>query len=273
MKNGKLTIGRIPYANLFPIFHYLDSECDKSNFRFVEGVPSEVNKMIREGMLDISPSSSIEYLRNKDEYVVLPWSSISSSGPIKSILLFSKLPITELGGQSIAVSSESETSIVLLRIILEEFHGLKCEYDPIQERSVQDILSSYPAVMHIGDTAMTEAKKLVANGNDSSSPHVYDLGELWDKHTGLPFVYALWLVSKKALAEKNGLIKKVSSELRNAKDYARRRFSSIAKDAPHRKWFTEEELVRYWTTISYDLTEKHLEGLELFEKYAFKKDR
>jgi predicted solute-binding protein len=48
---------------------------------------------------------------------------------------------------------------------------------------------------------------------------------------------------------------------------------SIAKDAPHKKWFTEEELVRYWTTISYDFTEKHMEGLKLFEKYAFKTDR
>ena len=271
MKNGKLNIGRIPYANLFPIFHYLDSECDQSDFRFVEGVPSKVNKMMRTGELDLSPSSSIEYLRNKDEYVLLPWFSISSSGPIKSILLFSRLPITELGNQSIAVSSESETSTVLLRIILEEFLSLKCRYEPIEEHSVKDILSAYPAMLHIGDTALTEAKKLKTNGNQSCAPFMYDLGELWDKHTGLPFVYALWLVRKKALSEKNGLIKKLSSDLKNAKDYASKRFTSIAKDAPHKKWFTEEELVRYWTTISYDFTEKHMEGLKLFEKYAFKK--
>ena len=271
MKNGKLNIGRIPYANLFPIFHYLDSECDQSNITFVQDVPSRLNKMMREGELDLSPSSSIEYLRNKDDYVLLPWFSISSAGPIKSILLFSRVPIEELGGKSIALSSESETSTVLLRIILHKFLSLKCSFKSTEEPSVRKVLSSFSAVLHIGDTAMTEAKALRSNGNKKSAPYIYDLGELWDKYTGLPFVYALWLVRKKALTEKNGLIKKLSSELRLAKNYASKRFPSIAKDAPHKKWFTEEELISYWKTISYDFTAKHLEGLQLFEKYAFKK--
>jgi chorismate dehydratase len=268
LKNGKLNIGRIPYANLFPIFHYLDSECDKSDITFVKDVPSRLNKMMREGELDISPSSSIEYLRNKHEYVLLPWFSISSSGPIKSILLFSKVPIEELGGTSVALSSESETSTVLLRIILHEFLSLTCSFTSTEERSVRNILSSFSAVLHIGDTAMTEAKALRSNGNKKSAPYIYDLGELWDTYTGLPFVYALWLVRKKALSEKKGLIQKLSSELRLAKKYASTRFPTIARDAPHKKWFTEEELISYWNTISYDFTQKHMEGLQLFEKYA-----
>ncbi|UCD35330.1 MAG: hypothetical protein JSU90_00440, partial [Nitrospiraceae bacterium] len=93
MEKKKLKIGRIPYANLFPIFHYLDSECDHSRYRFIRGVPSSLNAMLRSGELDISPSSSIEFLRNKARYRVLPWHSISATGPIKSILLFSRIPI------------------------------------------------------------------------------------------------------------------------------------------------------------------------------------
>jgi chorismate dehydratase len=279
LKSKKLKIGRIQYANLFPIFYYLDRKCDNSRYKFIKGVPSRLNKMLRNGELDISPSSSIEYLRNKKKYRILPWFSISSSGSISSILLFSKFPLNELGGKTIAVTSDSETSAALLKVILREFLSLKCTFKPTSLRSVKNILSSFSAILHIGDTAMIEAKKLsnplipslAEGGINRSAPFIYDLGELWNKHTGLPFVFALWVVRKKSLSERGELIRKLSSDLINAKNYAPGHFSIIAKEAPQKKWISEKELVNYWKIISYDFTEKHVEGLRLFEKYAFRK--
>ncbi|MBI5663683.1 MAG: menaquinone biosynthesis protein [Nitrospirae bacterium] len=288
MKNGKLKIGRIPYANLFPIFHYLDTHCDNSEYTFIKGVPSKLNKMLRAGELDISPSSSIEFLKNKNRYRILPWHSISSTGQIKSILLFSGVPLNELGGKTIAVSSASDTSVAMLKIILSEFCSLECKFRKTDLRSVRNILSSASAVLHIGDTAMMEAGKIGASqvGTDShretgthdpkhtthnSELYIYDLGELWYKYTGLPFVYALWVVRKKALAEKTDLIKKLSYDLINAKKYADRKLSLIAEEAPQRTWTSKKELVDYWNIISYDFTDRHLEGLRLFEKYALNK--
>lgn len=281
MKNNKLKIGRIPYANLFPIFYYLDRECNHSDYGFIKGVPSRLNKMLREGELDISPSSSIEYIRNKKDYLLLPWFSVSSTGSIKSILLFSRLPLNKLGGKSIAVSSESETSTALLRIILREFFSLKCRFKPTNRRSIKNILVTHSAVLHIGDTAMMEAKKAAKSCESrvtrktpvsrlqppNSSLYVYDLGEVWDEHTGLPFVYALWVVRKKSVSQKGALLKKLSKDLMNAKKYVKRKSSSIAREAPQKKWLSERELVDYWKLISFDFTERHLEGLRLFEKY------
>jgi chorismate dehydratase len=271
MKNKKLRIGRIPYANLFPIFYYLDKKCDHKEYSFVRGVPSKLNKMLRSGELDISPSSSIEFLKNKNKYRILPWHSISSTGPIKSILLFSRIPIQNLGGKTIAVTSDSATSTVMLKVILKEFFSLKCRFKQTDKRCVKNILSSSSAVLHIGDTAMVEAKKLLAVSSKWSAPFVYDLGELWYECTGHPFVYALWIVRKKSLYEKTDLIKKLSYDLINAKKYADKKLSSIAKEAPQTKWISEKELVDYWKIISYEFTEKHMEGLRLFEKYALKK--
>ena len=28
-------------------------------------------------------------------------------------------------------------------------------------------------------------------------PYIYDLGEIWQQHTGLPFVFAAWVTTKK----------------------------------------------------------------------------
>lgn len=260
MRKKKLRIGRIPYANLFPIFYYFDQQRSRPDYRFIKGVPSKLNRMLREGKLDISPSSSIEYLKNKDKYLILPSFSISSSGPIESILLFSKIPLEELVGKTIAVSSESDTSVALLKIILKEFLSLKCKFKTVKLRTIKSGLSSFPAFLLIGDRAMKEARK-------STAPHVYDLAELWHKHTGLPFVFALWIVRNETISEKRELLNKLSSDLIKANEYAHKNFPLIAKKAMHKEWLTEKELVNYWKKISFNLTEKHMEGLRLFEKY------
>ena len=99
----------------------LESECDCSGYEFVEGVPSALNYMLRMGEVDVSPSSSIEYLRHSDEYVIVEDHSISSMGPVGSIILLSGKPIEELNGLSVLTSSQSETSVALLEIILRKF--------------------------------------------------------------------------------------------------------------------------------------------------------
>lgn len=271
MTNNTLKIGKIQYANLFPIFHYLDNRCDRSRYRFVKGVPSLLNKMLREDKLDISPSSSIEYLRNKSRYLLLPCFSISSYGPIKSILLFSKYPLKQLDGQLIAVSSETDTSAILLKIILRDFLSVHCRFRSVHDKSVRNILKTFGAVLLIGDAALAEARKLSSSPRQSAVPEIHDLGEIWYRHTGLPFVFALWVVKKKTVQRKRELVKSLSNHLVEAKKYAVNSLSLIAKDAPQRKWFGEKELIEYWKLISYDFTEKHLEGLRLFDTYAARK--
>jgi chorismate dehydratase len=284
LKNKKLIIGKIPYANLFPLFYYLENKCGHSNYKFVSGVPSGLNKLLRNGKIDISPSSSIEFLRYKDKYSIIPWLSISSSGPIGSIYLFSTVPIESLNKKTIAVSSHSETSVALLKIILNDFFSLDCRFKTITKCSLKEILKSFPAVLLIGDEAMKAKKQLTVNSKQStvnshsslitghcSPPYIYDLGELWFKTTGLPFVFALWIVRKKTILQKRELMKELFSDLIKAKHYIQKSPLLIARHAPQRKWLSIKELADYWNGISFDFTDKHLEGLRLFEKYALKK--
>ncbi|MDP3296045.1 MAG: menaquinone biosynthesis protein [Thermodesulfovibrionia bacterium] len=283
-----LKIGKIPYANLFPVYHCLEKGNKHSIYRFVNGVPSSLNKMLRDGKLDVSPSSSIEYLRHKDKYSIIPWFSVSSEGPVGSIFLFSKLPIEALDKKTIAVSSHSETSVALLKIVLKDFLSLHCKFRKVEGGSSKKNLKSFLACLLIGDEAMKEAKMIRAQSTEhrlqkiknlssefcvlgsESVTYIYDLGELWFKHTGLPFVFALWIVRKKSLSQKRELIKKLFLDLIAAKRYASKKFSLIARHAPQRKWLSAKELINYWKGISYDFTDKHIEGLRLFEKYAFK---
>ena len=110
----------------------LENECDCSGYEFIEGVPSALNYMLRIGEVDVSPSSSIEYLRHSDEYAIVEDHSISSMGPVGSIILLSGKPIEELNGLSVLTSSHSETSVALLEIILRKFFNVRCSLKPAE---------------------------------------------------------------------------------------------------------------------------------------------
>lgn len=256
----RLRIGRFSYSNLFPIFYMLEREADCSAYEFIEGVPSYLNREIREGRIDVSPSSSIEYLRNTGRYDLIEGHSISSRGPVGSIFLFSKRPIVALDNITVFTSSQSETSVALIHIILKKFLKIECTFastsDPIEE-----VMGHEEAYMLIGDDALRESLNW-------PGLQIYDIGGLWYANTGLPSVFALWIVRKECCAERKELLDRFIRDLDAAKASALRNLDTVAEASPLRSFLSREELVSYWRGISYDFGEDHRKGLDLFRHYA-----
>ncbi|MBF0565509.1 MAG: menaquinone biosynthesis protein [Nitrospirae bacterium] len=266
-----MKIGRINFANLYPIFHCLEKAYQDADvfadittdlrYEFISGVPSQVNALIREGSIDISPSSSIEYLRNPGKYYLIDGHSISSIGPIMSIVLFSKVSIERLDGTTVLASFQSETSTALLKIILGKFYGLSADVR-VSGATLKDGLAEHAAYMLIGDSAMYEAQR--ASLQPGTTPYLYDLGAIWYEHTGLPFVFALWIAKRDCNAAD---VERFTKDLDWAKAEATSSFDIIAENSPYAEIFSTETLVKYWKTISYCLTGRHKDGLNLFESY------
>ena len=255
-----LRIGQIEYANCTPIFAVLKAHFDCRNYRFVGGVPAELNGMLGRGEIDVCPSSSIEYGKNPGKYLLLPDISISAIGPVKSVLLFSRLPLEELDTHTIGLTTESDTSVNLLRIILAKQYG----FDNVFERTLlplPEALKKFSALLLIGDAALRE-------GMRPRDIFVYDLGELWHKFTGLPFVFALWMVTRAAVEKKGDEVRSLCAELLAAKSLAYDSYGDIADKSRERDWIGREALIDYWRTISYDLTPRHIEGVAAFFRYA-----
>jgi chorismate dehydratase len=254
----RIKIGKIPYANLFPIFYMLEKECDCSSYEFVEGVPSVLNKMLRDGEIDVSPSSSIEYLKNPSLYQIIEGHSISSRGPVGSIFLFSKKNIHGLNNSIVHVSSQSETSVALLDIILKKFYGIRCKLQVLQSPEN----SGGEAFLLIGDDALKYGSRFTVHG----SRLIYDLGEVWYEKTGLPFVFALW-IARRDISDKQELLNKFVKDLNMAKEIALKNLSEIAKHLSMKEFMSEDEIVSYWKKIDYGLTAEHKRGLDLFNRY------
>ncbi len=227
---------------------------------FLRGVPAELNAMLSSGKLDVCPSSSIEFAKHPHKYLLLKNLSISSIGRVKSVFLFSRLPIERLDGLTVGVTKESETSVNLLKIILQKFYNFHNSYSKLSNPTIE-ALDDFDAILLIGDSA------LKAGLREIKGVYVYDLGGLWYGYTGLPFVFALWILREDAAQRNRDDILNLYARLCNAKQLAYNTFEKLA-DSYEREWIGREELIRYWETISYDLTPRHLEGLRKFYCYA-----
>jgi chorismate dehydratase len=260
IRPATLSIGHIDYANCTPIFTTLTSRFDCRNYRFVRGVPAELNAMLRRAEIDVCPSSSIEYAKSPESYYLLPELSISAIGKVRSVLLFSQVPIEDLDGREVGLTVESDTSVNLLKIVLAKSYGFTNEFHATS-LPLDAALNSFPALLLIGDKALQAARTGAAR-------FVYDLGELWHKFTGLPFVFALWLVNRQVAATRHAELRILADQLLAAKHLAYQTYGEIASSCAEQNWMTRDDLVDYWRTISYDLGQEHLLGVTTFFRHA-----
>lgn len=256
-----LRVGHIAYANCVPFFHYL-AECGFAG-ETVPGVPSRLNALLAEGRIDLSPSSSFEYGRNAADYLLLPDFSISCRGAVQSVLLFSDRPLEQLEKIPIAVTGESATSINLLRILLKEFLGFTAPAEIRPAGSVEEHIAAGGAGLLIGDRALRASLAGLAS-------HVYDLGELWWRFTGLPFVFALWIVHCSAAQMKITELQLFQEQLRCSLNRALSDPEETAARVPEYGWFGKQRLAAYWRAMDYDFSAANRRGLELFFRLAVK---
>jgi chorismate dehydratase len=256
-----LRVGRIPYANLHPIFHVLAARFPQEGVRFVEGTPAALNRRLRAGRLDVSPSSSIEYAKHPDRYLLCPDISISSRRKVMSVVLLSRDPLRALPDGPIAVPASSDTSVVLLEILLRESLGKRNRL--VRTTSPPHAaLRRFPAVLSIGD----EAIRAVLDG---AAPHMTDLGAWWRRETGFSFVFALWIVSAGSMPAKGEAVRRFARTLLAAKREAKAaiRVATPADIGP--AWIPPAFRTAYWRNLSYDLGREE-EGLLLFFRLARK---
>jgi chorismate dehydratase len=256
-----LRIGEITYANCTPIFATLKSTFDCTPYVFVRGVPSDLNRALAAGDIDICISSSIELAKNPDIFSFLPDLSISSIGSVRSVFLLSRVPIEQLNGCTIGLTRESATSIGLLKIILGRFYGFRNNFEALSA-STPDALEDFSAILLIGDSA------LAAGNGTPAGVTAYDLGEQWHRFTGLPFVFALWLVRKESVKRRAEEMEVLHHRLREAKRLAYRSLPELASSC-RKSAFSPVELAEYWKYLSYDLTPRHVDGLRTFFRLLY----
>jgi chorismate dehydratase len=231
-----IRLGRISYVNMAPLFFRLEVEVDE-----VSGVPTELNRALLAGEIDLAPISSIAYARAAGRLRVLPRVCVSSEGAVDSIQLVSRAPLTRI--RSVAVTPESATSVVLVRILLPD-----AEHVPLGEEA--------DATLLIGDAALRSVF-------EDPTPH-YDLGRLWQERTGLPMVYAVFACPDPAPEG----VDRVEDALLAAHRHARAEPEELARDASARYGYPAGFLARYFEKLQYRFGPRERAGLMTFFELA-----
>lgn len=253
-------LGIVAYTNVAPL-HWRLMPWDEDGHRaaFVRGVPSELNRALLDGSIDLTLISSIEFLRHRDVLRALPDFSIATLGPVYSVSLFHWRPWTELSGARIAVSTDSATSVELLRSLLRR-DGIEAELVPAAPE-LDVMLRQYDAALLIGDAALVEG--VAQRPIDGRTPIMTDLGEAWYDRTRLPFTFAVW-ASLRDRPPSDRLVAK----LRAARQQGLGQLADVASEAAGRVGVTPEVMLRYLANFRYHLERPDRDGLTAFGSWV-----
>ncbi|SHG61877.1 futalosine synthase [Thermosyntropha lipolytica DSM 11003] len=256
-------VGHIQFINCFPLFYGLIEKKFLLEIELIKGNPTDLNRMLKEGELDLAPISSIAYAQNYEEYVLMPDISISCDGEVKSVYLFSKVPIEELDGKKIALSNISATSVNLLYILMHFFYKIEPHYF-ISAPELGAMLLEGEAALLIGDDALRAKYK------QEKRLFVYDLGQLWKDKTGLPMVFAVWAI-REEFAQKNlDTIRLIKNTFVDSISLSLENVEEVAAKAAYWEDFTTSYLVDYFKSLRFDFDLSKQEGLEEYYRYAHK---
>lgn len=251
-----LRLGRIGYLNVLPIYHPLESGVIAHEYEIISGPPAVLNNMMAHGELHVSATSSIEYGRRPDQYLLVPDMAIGSRGPVMSVLLLSRRPVEDLANQTVLVSAETHTSAALLRLLFKEYYRFPVRYETGSATGRIAEGNAPEAFLAIGDEALRLR-------NHPDYPHRLDLGEAWRQWTGLPFIFGVWVVSRQAAAN-NCFHADPTALLQRARDWGELHMDTILDLTLQGCPLSRDELRDYYRGLVFHMGYAEMEGMRHF---------
>lgn len=257
-----ITLGRIDYANAWPIFFHFREEQLGGRVNLSTQVPSRLNEALQKGELDVAAISSFAYAQNSDDYVLLPGLSVSAEDRVNSILLFMKRPLEQVLRGTIAMTDTSATSVNLLRILMQEYYGATPQYKTTAP-SLDDMLEIADAALLIGDTAIKASWR-------QTGCEVIDLGALWRRWTGHGMTFAVVAARKDIARRQPQLMSELHDALLDSKRRSLDDLEPLITKACRELGGEAEYWRRYFQELNYDFGPSQQAGLSLYLRYARK---
>lgn len=246
-----LCVGRIPFLVCAPFFY--SQLLDGGAVRFVDGAPRRLAELLFAGRVHLTPCSSIAYAMHPGEFLLAPDICTSCGLEVRSVKLFSKVDLGDLGGRRVHLTSQSATSVALLKLLFALRFGICPEY--VEGVPFNGELDA--AKLLIGDEALLEPGE--------GFPFAYDLATLWLEWQGMPFVFGAWSIHKAALKMAGELSAYLHEVSRSVECFRRNPAAAL------KIWETRYPVplplgtkVSYYDALDYNFTEERKRSLELF---------
>jgi len=264
LNSPEVRIGMVNFINTAPLYDVWQRTVRRPGWHVVEAAPSVLNRMLFANQLDMGLVSSQEYAAHPQDYLILDDISISSSGPVGSVFLFSRCAPELLTGRLVLLSGQSQTSVSLVKIVLEEFYRVSPWYEvgPVLEDREKDDVE---AVLAIGDEALVLAQRR------EKYPYRIDLGKIWYEKTVLPFVFAVWAIRQEFCSNNPETVRDIQRELLRCRQEGRQNLREISSRVAPRVSMKAEACYEYLLGIEHDLGPGKKKGLIRFIDYLIKR--
>ncbi|MBX9670801.1 MAG: menaquinone biosynthesis protein [Candidatus Obscuribacterales bacterium] len=259
-------MGQINFSNCLPINLPIEEGRVRLDANRIEGNPQELNRLIEKGDLDISSTSSFLYLSRSD-LTLVPDLSISSYGPVGSVLFFANCKPESLSGRRIAVPSSSATSIKLTALMLEMEYQSKVEI-VVVDQPVIGSDSGFSGALVIGD------KALQLDESWSENYLRIDLGEWWMKKFALPMVFGVFVARTEFASTRQESYRHVCLALKSAREIGTTSMLDAVIDrAREMTGLPRERMAKYFLeNLNWRMDEDHLKSLDLFSSLLHQYD-
>ena len=240
----KIRVGAVSYLNTKPLLYGIHKHKISQQIELIEDYPSRIAQLLIDDKIDVGLIPVAAIPRLKEHYIISNY-CIGSDGPVASVCIFSEVPIEEV--KNIYLDYQSKTSVNLARILLKEYWKKEVELIETRDEDFRDQIKGNTAGVIIGDRALQQRSK---------SKYIYDLGEAWMKHTGLPFVFATWVANKPLPAE-------FINEFDEANAFGLKHLNDVIAETTSSNFNLKNYYNNY---ISYNLDNQKRKGMNLFLK-------
>ena len=260
-----LRISASSYSNTAPlVWSFLSGKNHGRVELILDNAPARSAELLAQDRVDAALVPVI-CAQTIDDVRLIPDVCVGAREKVRSVCLVTK-GIDLCDVKSVALDLSSKTSVVLTKIIFREFFGVEplwLEVEPNLERMLTDA----DAALIIGDPALGlssppyEGGVAAFRGRGGSLFRVFDLAELWHQHTGLGFVFAMWMTRRESCEIDFG----------SARDEGLAHIDEIAANYSSQIGLNHDEMKKYLTeNISYTIDESMQKGMELYFKLAEK---
>ena len=251
-------LGRIRFINVDPIYYGLEHQNCPDDIRIESASPADLNRMMADGLLDISSVSSAAYGTHHKEWLLLPDLSIACTGDVMSVILVARMPLANLDRQRVLISEDSATAAALTKLMFAH-SGVSPRLEVKKVHSPSQIDPDAAAALVIGDASMRYKWH-------QHFEFVWDLGDLWAKHAKLPFVFAVWAVRKEFAAEHPARVSLMIDLLRESKRTGLKHLDTVVKISSEKLNIDPDITRRYFENFRYDFGPYEKLGLAAFFK-------
>ena len=151
--------------------------------------PARCADMLMRGQVQAALVPVIEYQRIP-HLSIAPGVCVGSRSEVRSVVLVTRESVDDLRRvRSVALDNSSRTSAALVKIIFREFFSSEPEWTN-SAPDVTAMLEKCDAALIIGDPGISFSRERVV---------VYDLANVWRTHTGLGFVFAMWMAREEEI--------------------------------------------------------------------------